>query len=70
MTHQHQIVPVHAETFDPRVAQSIARDAAVPIELASRIYREELEALSSETRITQFLHVIAGRRARLRLRQH
>jgi hypothetical protein len=70
MDHMHQIAPVHAPMFDPRVAESIARDMAAPIELASRVYREELDALASKARITQYLHVIASRRARLRLRRH
>jgi len=70
MNDRHQIAPVHAITFDPRIADSIARDTAEPIELVSRIYREELAALVRQARVTQFLHVIAGRRARLRLRQH
>jgi hypothetical protein len=62
-----QIAPAHAATPDPRVAEAIARDTAAPIELVSRVYREELDALARKARITQFLHVIAGRRARLRL---
>lgn len=66
----HEIVPAHALMFDPRMAESIAREADAPIELASRVYREELDALASKARITQFLHVIASRRARLRLRRH
>jgi hypothetical protein len=70
MKDMHQIAPVRAITFDPRIADSIARDTAEPIELVSRIYREELAALVREARVTQFLHVIAGRRARLRLRRH
>jgi hypothetical protein len=70
MNDMHQIAPVHAITFDPRIAETIARETAAPIELVSRIYREELAALAREARVTQFLHVIASRRARLRLRQH
>lgn len=70
MDHMHQIAPIHAPIFDPGVAESIARETAAPIEVASRVYREELDALASKARITQFLHVIASRRARLRLRRH
>jgi hypothetical protein len=70
MNDRHQIESVHAQSFDARFAEAIAHETAAPIELVSRIYREELDALASEARITQFLHVIAGRRARLRLRQH
>jgi hypothetical protein len=70
MDHMHQIAPTHAPVFDPRVAESIARETAAPVEEASRVYREELDALASKARITQFLHVIASRKARLRLRRH
>jgi hypothetical protein len=70
MNNPHKIEPNHSHTFDPRVAESIAREMAKPVELVSRIYREELHSLASEARIGQFLQVIAGRRARLRLRQH
>jgi uncharacterized protein DUF3562 len=70
MTNAQQIAPGHTASFDRRLAEAIARDTAAPIELVSRIYREELDALASNARLTQFLHVIAARRARLRLRQH
>jgi hypothetical protein len=40
--------PAHARTFDPRMAESLAREMAVPVELVSRIYQEELEALAGE----------------------
>jgi hypothetical protein len=66
----HEIAPVHAPMFDPRVAESISRQTTAPLELASRVYREELDTLASKARITRFLHVIASRRARLRLRRH
>ena len=64
-----QIAPVRAPALDPRVAESISRETAAPIELVSRVYREELDALARQARITQFLHVIASRRVRLRLTQ-
>jgi hypothetical protein len=70
MTNNHPIAPIHAASFDRGQAEAIARDTAAPIELVSRIYREELDALASDARLTQFLHVIAARRARLRLREH
>jgi hypothetical protein len=70
MNEMHQIAPAHATTFDPRIAETIARDTSAPIELVSRIYREELAALAREARVTLFLHVLASRRARMRLRQH
>ncbi|HEY5760483.1 MAG TPA: DUF3562 domain-containing protein [Steroidobacter sp.] len=61
---------VNAPPLDPQVVESIARETDVPIELVSRIYREELDALARKARITHFLDVIARRRVRVRLRQH
>lgn len=69
MNDLHRMSP-DARTFDPSVVELIARDTAAPIDLVSRVYREELDALAGEARIVQFLPVIAGRRARLRLRRH
>jgi Protein of unknown function (DUF3562) len=69
-TDMHPIAPVHAQAFDQSVAESIAHETGAPIELASRTFREELDALASKARITQFLHVIARRWARPRLRAH
>ena len=63
-----QIAPVHEPTLDQRVVELIARETDAPTELVSRVYREELDALAGTARITQFLHVIADRRVRLRLR--
>jgi uncharacterized protein DUF3562 len=70
MNHPHKIDPGHAHAFDSRWAEAIAREMAIPVGIVARVYREELQALASEARIAQFLQVIAGRRARLRLRQH
>ena len=70
MNNPHKIDPHHAHTFDPRLAESIAREMAIPVEIVARVCREELQSLASKARISQYLHVIAGRRARLRLRQH
>jgi uncharacterized protein DUF3562 len=69
MNNPHKIEPNHAHAFDPRVAESIARELAIPVEVVSRIYREELQSLGREARIGQFLQVLAGRRARMRLRR-
>jgi len=69
MSDMHPIAPVHGSTFDPRIAAAIAHETDAPLELVSKIYRQELDALASKATVTQFLHVIAGRQARLRLRQ-
>ncbi len=68
MTERIRIAPLHVPAFDPSAAESIARETAAPLELVVRIYREELDALARKARITHFLHLIAGRRARMRLR--
>jgi hypothetical protein len=70
MNHGHAITPVRGHTFDSRIAEALAHETGKPLELATRVYREELDDLAREARITQYLHVIAGRRARQRLRRH
>ena len=55
---------------DPGLAASISRETAAPIELVTRIYREEHDALAGDARITMFLNVIVSRRVRMRLRRH
>lgn len=62
-----QIAPIHAQIFDKQVAEIIARETGTPIELATRIYKEELRDLARGARITQFVNVLASRRARLKL---
>jgi hypothetical protein len=64
-----RIAPVHGPTFDPRVAEALARETAAPLEPVSKVCRQELDALARDARITQFLQVVAGCRTRLRLRQ-
>jgi hypothetical protein len=69
MNHPEQIAPIHAQVFDKQVAEIIARETGAPIELATRIYNEELRDLVRGARITQFVNVLAGRRARLKLQR-
>lgn len=69
MNHLEKIAPVPAKVFDSRVAETIARETGAPIELATRIYKEELRDLARDARITQFVTVLASRRARLKLEQ-
>ncbi len=63
------IASLNAGVVDSRVAQMIADETGTPIDLAARVYREEFRALAHEARITQFVSLIASRRARLRLRR-
>ena len=52
------------------VTEAIARETQRPIEEVERIYQEALRELASDAKITQYLGVLASRRARMRLRQH
>ncbi|WP_129645794.1 DUF3562 domain-containing protein [Peristeroidobacter agariperforans] len=69
MNHPEKIAPIHAPVFDDQVAEIIARETGAPIELAARIYEEELRGLARDARITQFVNVLASRRARMKLQQ-
>lgn len=70
MNHLEQIAPVHAKVFDTQVAETLARDTGASIELATQIYKDELRSLSSGARITQFINVLASRRARIKLQRY
>ena len=69
MNPSEKIAPVLAKVADNQVAETIARETGAPIELATRIYEEELRDLARDARITQFVNVLATRRARLKLEQ-
>lgn len=56
--------------LDATVAEGIARETRTRVDVVQRIYEEELAALADGARIRLFLGVLAGRRARLRLRQN
>lgn len=55
---------------DAEIAKMIAQDTHVAVDLVQQVYRQELVELARNARITQFLSVLASRRARLRLREH
>lgn len=69
MNHTEPIAPVHAKIFDPQVAESIAHETGATIELATRVYKEELSNLAHGARLTQFVNVLASRRARMKLQK-
>lgn len=69
MNHTEPIAPIHAKVFDPQVAEAIAHETGATIELATRVYKEELSSLAHGARLTQFVNVLAGRRARMRLQR-
>ena len=69
MNDSERIAPLHDQVFDEQIAESIARETGCPIELATRIYIEELRDLSHGARITQYVNVLASRRARMKLQR-
>lgn len=52
------------------VAEALAQETQRPIEEVQQIYEEALSELATEAKITQYLGVLASRRAKLRLREH
>jgi len=50
--------------------EQIASATGTPVEAVRRIYEQEIQSLSSEARITQFVGVIATRRVLMQLRRH
>jgi hypothetical protein len=52
------------------VTEAIARDTETSIERVQEIYQQQLSALSTDAKITQFLGVLATRRVKLILRRH
>lgn len=69
MNDMKPIAPVHAKDLDQRAVEAIARETGTPLELAIRVYTEELSNLSRGARITQFVNVLASARARMKLQQ-
>lgn len=51
-----------------RLEEAIAKETDSPIEVVRMIFQEEYSAVTANAKITQFAGVIAGRRARLRLK--
>jgi hypothetical protein len=50
--------------------ETIARETDTSIDEVDKIYEQELAQLASDAKITQYLGVLAGKRARMRLRKH
>ncbi len=50
--------------------EQIALATGQPVEAVQQIYDQEIESLSSQAKITQFVGVIATRRVLLQLRRH
>lgn len=63
-------VPAASARKDAPVAESIARETETSVEVVQEIYEQELSALASDAKITQYLGVLASRRVRMMLRKH
>lgn len=55
---------------DGLVTEAIAKETATDVEVVKAIYQQELSALASDAKITQYLGVLASRRVRMLLRKH
>jgi len=59
-----------AEKKDKAATEAIAEETHTDVEVVQEIYQEELSALASDARITQFLGVLTSRRVKMRLKKH
>jgi hypothetical protein len=50
--------------------EAIAEETQTSLAEVERMYEQELSALASDAKITQFLGVLAGKRVRAKLRKH
>jgi len=50
--------------------EQIAEETDTSVEVVQEIYEQELSALASDAKITQYLGVLASRRVRMLLRKH
>ena len=66
----HSAAETSTAYCDVRIAESLARETDTSLPVAQQIYLEEVSKLAEHARITQFLGVLATRRARLRLQRH
>jgi hypothetical protein len=55
-------------TSDESTVSAIARKTHTPVDVVKHLYDEELADLRSHSAVKGFLHVIAGRRVKERLR--
>ena len=55
---------------DRAATEAIARETETSVEVVQEIYQQELNQLSCDAKITQYLGVLASRRVRMILRKH
>jgi hypothetical protein len=55
---------------DRAATEAIAKETETSVEVVQEIYEQELNSLSTDAKITQYLGVLASRRVRMILRKH
>ncbi len=55
---------------DQALTEAIAKETETSVDIVKEIYEQELNTLSSDAKITQYLGVLASRRVRMKLRKH
>lgn len=58
----------HSPQSDEATVAALAKQTGTPRHVVKRIYDEEIAALHADSTVKNFIHVIAGRRARQRLK--
>ena len=58
----------HSPQSDESTVATLAKQTGTPHHVVKRIYDEEIAALHADSSVKNFIHVIAGRRARQRLK--
>ena len=69
MSEPSQSTRTYAESNDSTVTE-LVRKTHAPIEVVKRLYTEELAELRSNSKVRNFISVIAGRRVKERLTAH
>ena len=52
------------------ITEAIAKETETDVEVVQEIYEQELSALASDAKITQYLGVLTSRRVRMLLKRH
>jgi hypothetical protein len=68
-TPQSEPLPVAARA-DSRIPEAIAKETETSIDVVRVIWDEEIQTLSKDAKLHQYLGIMAGRRVKIRLRQH
>ena len=64
------IKPSSTARNDVLATETIAKETETSVEVVKEIYQQELSALATDAKITQYLGVLASRRVRMLLRKH